>query len=305
MVRDDAGAIVLAGVTSWGIDCGVAAHPGVYVRLGAPALNEWVMQRHPRAAFDVPPVIHSDVSVTFEQRSFHPSPGQSSRYQWDFDGDGEYDDAHGAGVSYSFPPGPRTIGLEARWDGDRATARRAIVVNGTPNAVAAPSGDDYRVAEGRSIRLAGRGADFEGDALSYSWDLNADGRFEAPGLATTFTAAQIDGPATRIVTLQVCDIRGACGSDDAGVRVQNVAPQVNIGPDRRVRRAKRVRFRARIKDHGRDRVSVTWRFGDGRRARGRDVVHAYRRPGLYRATVVARDDDGGVSRDVARVRVRQ
>jgi hypothetical protein len=84
----------------------------------------------------------------------------------------------------------------------------------------ANAGGPYAVAEGGSTTLAGAGT---GQGLTYEWDLDGNPGFETTGQSPTFSAAALDGPATRQVTLKVSDGELSATST-ATVRVDNVAP---------------------------------------------------------------------------------
>ena len=96
-----------------------------------------------------------------------------------------------------------------------------IQLNHAPTANA---GGPYTVAEGGSVTVAATGADEDGDAVTYAWDLDGDGEFDdATGASATFSAAAIDGPATRTIQVRVSD--GDRETVDAAtVNVTNVAP---------------------------------------------------------------------------------
>jgi Big-like domain-containing protein len=82
----------------------------------------------------------------------------------------------------------------------------------------------YTVAEGGSVSLGATGADPEGGALTYAWDLDNNGTYETSGSTVTFSAAALDGASSRTVGVQVTDSGGATATDTATVDVTNVAP---------------------------------------------------------------------------------
>lgn len=107
----------------------------------------------------------------------------------------------------------------------RASDHDPIIIGLQLNhAPTADAGGPYSVAEGGSVTVAATGSDADGDTVAYAWDLDNDGQFDdATGQSASFSAAAIDGPATRTVRVRVSDA-GSSTVDEATVSVTNVAP---------------------------------------------------------------------------------
>ncbi len=114
-------------------------------------------------------------------------------------------------------------------DGAAATAVSEAIVVYVPNqppAVAA--GGPYTIDEGASVTVTATGFDPEHTPLSYAWDLDNDGVFEAAGQSVSFSAALLDGPGTTVIGVQVTDAGGLSVMNHAAVAALNVSPVVGL-----------------------------------------------------------------------------
>lgn len=180
-------------------------------------------------------------------------------------------------------------------------------VNSPPTAEA---GGPYTVDEGGSVALDGSGSsdpDEPAGGLLYEWDLDGDAVFgEAgeTGPTPTFSAAGLDGPTIKTVTLRVTDAGALSDTDTATVTVENVAPAVDApavspGPSDE---GQSVTATAAFQDPATaDTFTCTVDYGDGSGAAAGTAAggtctgpsHVYADDGPYTVTVTVTDDDGG------------
>ena len=170
------------------------------------------------------------------------------------------------------------------------------------------AGGPYEVDEGGSIQLAGW-ASFDpqeeagSSPVDYTWDMDGAGHATA---GSTFSAAGLDGPQERTVTLVARNKFGAVATDQATILIRNVAPQVQAGSDRfDVPPGQPISFAGGFTDPGiLDTHTILWDFGDG--ATAADTLtpaHAYAQRGIYTVTLTVTDNDGGVGSDTLLVAV--
>lgn len=149
-------------------------------------------------------------------------------YEWDFDGDGEID-ATGPNQTYTYlDQGEYEVTLVVTdTAGLTDTATTAVTVENIPPT--ARAGSDRIVDVDEVVAFdASASSDPGADDLTYEWDLDGDGKYDAGGVEVDH---QYRSEGTYDVTLRVSDGDGGIDTDTASVKVKNVPPTADAGPD--------------------------------------------------------------------------
>jgi subtilisin family serine protease len=176
------------------------------------------------------------------------------------------------------------------------------------------TGGPYNTYEGQPLTLTATGTDPDGDPLTFTWDINADGVYtDAVGQSVTLTASelaalQIDGPQSLTIRVRATDPSGAFTTSNAGsLLVQSVAPVasaslLNPTPIYRgdiVTLALAATDASPVDQAGLFTFQINW--GDGTPFEnvvgltGINATHRYAAPGSYQVTINALDADGAIS----------
>ncbi|MBU0981176.1 PKD domain-containing protein [Patescibacteria group bacterium] len=116
------------------------------------------------------------LDVEFNASSSYDPDGEIVAYDWDFDGDGSYDDASGVIVSYTFEQeGEFTVGLRVTDNnGQYATTAYKIEagsVGGLRAVISAPLQTDETYKTGEKYKFSGELSQIrEGEVVKYVWD---------------------------------------------------------------------------------------------------------------------------------------
>lgn len=210
------------------------------------------------------------------------------RWRWDF-GDGGR--AEGTNVEHAYTePGSFDVTLVAQSEesagcGDSRRTHR-VHVNRPPTAVA---GGDRTATPGESVAFSGaESTDSDGVITRYQWRFG-DGS-ESEGMEVFHTYAE---PGHYDVSLTTVDDSGATNAaSEAGLAVVvNAAPRPRIESPSVACLGQDVLFSASGSGDADGAISsYAWTMGDGGKARGETVEHAYERHGVYTVTLVV--DDG-------------
>lgn len=224
--------------------------------------------------------------VSFDGSASRDADGAIDRFSWDF-GDGTR--GSGATVSHRYSrPGRYQAVLTVEGapvaDCDNTdTDELTVVVAAAPQArIEAP---DVAVP-GAAIGFRAAGA-VDGD-VRWRWELGDGNTAEGPAAEHTYEEA-----GTYEVALVASDPASArCGETRVTHRLHvNRAPVADAGPDRRAAPGETIGFRASSSSDTDGVVTkYEWSFGDGGRAEGVDVYHAFEEPGQYEVTLRVVDD---------------
>ncbi|MCI0535639.1 MAG: PASTA domain-containing protein [Verrucomicrobiales bacterium] len=172
------------------------------------ALQGSVTPQHPTANPGGPYSGDEGVAINFDASASSDPTGQSLTYEWDFDLDGEFDDAVGASVSTTYnAPFSGKLGLKVTDpDGNSDIAYASVQiadVNSPPEIVAFAPVDLAPTASNLSpLDFSATAVDPETEPLSYEWRL--DGAVMSSASAWTYTPGAGE-TGTRTVLLTVSD----------------------------------------------------------------------------------------------------
>ncbi|WP_417666397.1 PKD domain-containing protein [Roseibium sp.] len=249
-----------------------------------------LIRRSPVPRIDVPGIVATGESVTFDGSGSSTDNAEIRRFDWSFN-DGVQ--AQGPRVKRVFErPGDYQATLSIRDTSghpcDSASITTTLRANAAPVAVA---GSDRRTEVGTRLRFDGsRSHDIDGKLIAHDWSIS-DGT-EIAGEKVDHAFSQ---PGSYDVTLTVTDDAGvsnSTASDQLKVFV-NAPPVADAGPDQSVALAEVIQFDGSgSTDPDGELISHVWDFGDGTQATGVAAEYAYEKPGTYEVRLTVTDDSG-------------
>ena len=245
-------------------------------------------------------------AVTTFRGSATDVEGWVDLYEWDFNGDGTIDwTSNATGVAewtYDLP-GNYTATFQATDDeGAMAMDTVPVYVRVRPSNIApvAYAGVDTVADQGDAVEFQMTGNDFDGTLSLFEWDYDGDGTYDAESSISMTTYHIYIDAGEFVATLRVTDDKGATGTDERTVIIEekalNVLPTAETGPDVEVFVNDTVVLNGAGSDADGWIVSYRWDLdGDGTydwtSAVEGTVETSYSEPGTYIATFMVLDNN--------------
>ncbi|MEZ4433120.1 MAG: PKD domain-containing protein [bacterium] len=241
--------------------------------------------------------------------SFDPE-GQPLTYEWDFDGDGQYDDAVGPNAFHTLPDdGVYTIALRVRDAGGKVDldTARIVVRNVAPRVDGVNT--DSPIGEGQRLNVDVQVTDPGADALTFEFDWDGDGVYEELGVDQPRWDHLYRDDGIFNVGVRVRDDDGGVGESMFRVVVENIAPRIfNVAVPPQVAEGADFQILVTATDPGDDRVSYGYDLDadgvDDRAGEGLDrITTRFGDNGLFNVRVTVCDDQGACNQRVQAVNV--
>jgi subtilisin-like proprotein convertase family protein len=228
-----------------------------------------------------------------------------SLYEWDLDGDGQYDDATGVTTTTSYATPQRVVvGLRITAGGATATRSVPVAVSAAPVADLQPP--SATVQTGTSVTLdASASSDADG-IERFRFDLDGNGTFETDnGTAPTVTRSW-PSAGVRTVRVEVTDIFGASSVATSTITVTNRQPTVSLAWDAPAIAGQPVTLRATAADADGTIVGHDWdlendNVWDAFTGTSATYEHTWATAGTYAVKLRVRDNDDGFTTVVGNV----
>ncbi|MFC1718047.1 PKD domain-containing protein, partial [Candidatus Poribacteria bacterium] len=225
-----------------------------------------------------------------------PGTSDTFMYSFDWNNDGTYEIVNQTSPSASHTwedDGSYTVGVMVQDDdgGVGTTTVEVTVTDLAPTAAFTCVPDPQN--ENSPIQFSDASNSSPDLIASWSWDFG-DGNSSDEKEPTHIYPDN----GTYTVILTVTDDDGSTDDVPYDVKVDNVAPAVEAGPDQIVNEGTTLNFDGSFTDPGVDSHTIDWNFGDGGSAAGILIpTHTYGDNGLYTVTLDVVDDDSGTGSD--------
>ena len=182
---------------------------------------------------------------------------------------------------------------------------KLVVHDETPPTVV--PGGPYTGIEGQVIKLDASAShdDPEGTGINtYEWDLDNDGTYDTKSTNPVLYHTYENDVAGQMVTLRVTDFAENADSAVTLVTINNVAPQIDIGPDRAANEGDTVTFSVTITDPGINTHVCYWALNSVSGVAGQTVSHLYAEDGIFQIICLVEDDHKATDLDTLILTVR-
>jgi PKD repeat protein len=231
-------------------------------------------------------------------------------YNWDFNGDGKFDDGSGEEIAYTFEDkgennGIFDVGVEAIFQkGKPVVVTKQVTIS---NILPEPA---FKVIPGLEGFTpfevtfdASEVKDPDGSIVKYEWDFDDDARYDAEGAKVTHT---FEEAGTFPVLLQVMDNNGATATHTETLVIEKSEKAeiiIDADPGLEGEAPLEITFDGSRSTMPRTRISsYKWSFGDGSRdQKGRTVKHTYEYEGEYTVALEITGENGKKESSVVKV----